>query len=204
MMGNSTKKHKWIVVMTFVLTALSQKIQAQSGSFGSTFVGTGGEMAIFGQHNFITGSGTINAGIVGSERQPVIGVYSFVDPNGSWINASSTAFMDAYVRTYKAGAFTFPIGDNNVYRPAAVSASSNTAPTTAAYFGVDPTTATTSNLAGAMVFCRLAGHFQLLRKQPMLAPLITWNIGTLTEQAQPRLRLHGMPILRLPQWWGQV
>lgn len=147
-MGNSTKKHKWIVVMTFVLTALSQRIQAQSGSFGSTFVSSGGEMAIFGQHNFITGSGTINAGIVGSERQPVIGVYSFVDPNGSWINASSTAFMDAYVRTYNAGAFTFPIGDNNVYRPAAVSASSNTAPTTAAYFGVDPTTAITSNLAG--------------------------------------------------------
>ena len=147
-MGNFTRKHRWGVVMAWVLTVLSQLVHAQSGSFGSTYAHTGMEMAIYGQHNFITGSGTINAGIVGSERQPTIGVYSFVNPGGSWISASSTAFMDGYVKTYNTGAFTFPIGDNNKYRPAAVSASSAAAPTTAAYYGVDPGLATTSDLKG--------------------------------------------------------
>ncbi len=147
-MGNFTKKHRWEVLWLFVLTVISQGVRAQSGSFGSTYVHTGMEMGILGQHDFVTGSGTINAGIVGSERLPVIGVYSFVNPAGSWINASNTAFMDGYVRTYNPGAFTFPIGDNNKYRPAAVSASSAAAPTTAAYYGVDPGSAMTSDLKG--------------------------------------------------------
>ncbi|AKD53813.1 SprB repeat-containing protein [Spirosoma radiotolerans] len=148
MMGNSIKKHRWSVLATFVFTVISQLVQAQSGSFGSTFAHTTAEMAIYEQHDFVTGSGTINAGIIGSERQPAIGMYSFVNPNSSWINASNTAFVDGYVRTYNAGPFTFPIGDNNKYRPAAVSASSAAAPTTAAYYGVDPGLATTSNLMG--------------------------------------------------------
>ncbi|MGM9512389.1 hypothetical protein ACS5NO_31945 [Larkinella sp. GY13] len=148
MMGNFTKKHRWEVLWLFVLTVISQGARAQSGSFGSTYVHTGMEMGILGQHDFVTGSGTINAGIVGSERLPVIGVYSFVNPAGSWINASNTAFMDGYVRTYNSGPFTFPIGDNNKYRPAAVSASSAAAPTTAAYYGVDPGSAMTSDLKG--------------------------------------------------------
>jgi hypothetical protein len=147
-MGNFTRKHRWEVFMAFVLIVLSQWAHAQSGSFGSTFAHTTAEMAIYGQHDFVTGSGTINAGIIGSERQPTIGMYSFVNPAGSWINASNTAFVDGYVRTYHTGPFTFPIGDNNKYRPAAVSASSAAAPTTAAYYGVDPGTATTSDLKG--------------------------------------------------------
>ncbi|AKD53807.1 hypothetical protein [Spirosoma radiotolerans] len=147
-MGNFTSKHKWGAFMAIVLTVISQLVQAQSGSTGSTFVHTGGEMGIFGQHNFMNGSGTISAGIIGSERQPAIGVYSFVNPNGSWVGATDQAFVDGYVRTYNSGAFTFPIGDNNKYRPAAVSASSAAAPTTAAYYGVDPGLATTSDLKG--------------------------------------------------------
>lgn len=147
-MGNFTRKHRWKVVMAFVLTVLSQLVQAQSGSTGSTFVHSGGEMGIFGQHNFQNGSGTISAGIIGSERQPAIGVYSFVNPSGSWVGASDQAFVDGYVRTYNTSAFTFPIGDNGKYRPAAVSASASSAPTTAAYYGVDPGTATTSDLKG--------------------------------------------------------
>ncbi|MGM9512394.1 hypothetical protein ACS5NO_31970 [Larkinella sp. GY13] len=148
MMGNFTKKHRWGVLWTLVLAVISQHLHAQSGSFGSTFAHTTAEMAIYEQHNFVTGSGTINAGIVGSERNPIIGMYSFVNPNGTWINASNTAFMDGYVRTYNTTPFTFPIGDNNRYRPAAVSTSSAAAPTTAAYYGVDPGMATTSNLMG--------------------------------------------------------
>ena len=148
MMGKYTKKHRWGVLLTFVLAVITQLVQAQSGSTGSTFVHTGGEMGIFGQHDFQNGSGTINAGIIGSERLPAIGVYGFVNSAGSWINANDLAFVDGYVRTYNIDAFTFPIGDNDKYRPAAVSASSSAAPTTAAYYGVDPGLATTSDLKG--------------------------------------------------------
>ncbi len=148
MMGQYTRKHRWGVLLTFVLTVMARWAEAQSGSTGSTFVHTGGQMGIFGQHDFQNGSGTINAGIIGSERQPAIGMYTFVNPNASWVGASSSAFVDGYVRTLQSGPFTFPIGDNNAYRPAAVSASSSANPTTAAYFGVDPGLATTSDLKG--------------------------------------------------------
>ncbi|WP_421826513.1 hypothetical protein [Larkinella sp.] len=148
MMGNFTKKHRWAVLWMLVLAVISQLVHAQSSSVGSSYAHTGIETVILGQHDFINGSGTINAGIIGSERQPVIGLYSFLGASASWINAAHTAFVDGYVRTYNSGAFTFPIGDNNKYRPAAVSASSFAAPTTAAYYGVDPGSAMTSDLKG--------------------------------------------------------
>ncbi len=149
-MGTSTKRYQWLLFATLVLTLYYHAGYGQSGSFGSTYVHTGGEMAIFGQHNFQNGSGTINAGIIGSERQSVIGLYSFVGPNGSWIKAANNAFVDGYVRTYRSDGFTFPIGDNNVYRPAAVSTAGSASATaaTAAYFGVDPGSAVTTDLKG--------------------------------------------------------
>ena len=45
-------------------------------------------------------------------------------------------------------AFTFPIGDNNKYRPAAISTATLANPADAAYFGVGGTTAITSKLRG--------------------------------------------------------
>lgn len=99
-----------------------------------------------GQHNFLTGSGTISLGIIGSERS-TSSSYGFLQ-GSSWLNASDNAFIDGYATTYSTSAFTFPIGDNGKYRPAAITAASNAAPTSAAYYGVNPTTATTSSLAG--------------------------------------------------------
>ena len=113
---------------------------SQSGSYGSTFVFQGAEVGIYGQHNFQANpSGTISAGIIGSERTTSIGVYSFIPPLGSWISASNSGFVDGYVRTYRTDGFVFPIGDGNNYRPAAVSAASMVSPATAAYYGVNPT-----------------------------------------------------------------
>lgn len=125
------------------------KAFSQSSSLGSIYVSSGGEMTIFGQHDFQNGNGTINAGIIATERSAPIGLFSWVPSNGgSWINASNSAFVDGYARSYGSGAFTFPIGDNNVYRPAAVSAASSTNPATAAYYGVSGSSAVTSNVAG--------------------------------------------------------
>jgi hypothetical protein len=119
---------------------------AQSASFGSSYAYGGGITSIIGQHDFQTGSGTISQGIIGSER-PTNSSYGFLQ-GASWLNASDNAFIDGYATTYGTGAFTFPIGDNGKYRPAAVSASTTAAPASAAYYGADPTTAITTALQG--------------------------------------------------------
>jgi hypothetical protein len=129
-----------------ILLTINGIAHAQSASFGSSYAYGGGITSIIGQHDFQTGSGTLSQGIIGSER-PTNSGYGFLQ-GASWLNASDNAFIDGYATTYGTGAFTFPIGDNGKYRPAAVSASATSAPTSAAYYGADPTTAITSALQG--------------------------------------------------------
>ena len=134
-------------MLLLALVGAVQGLYAQSGSTGSSWAAAGTEVAIVATHNFQTGSGTISAGIIGSERTAPIGIYSFL-PNSSHTGASDNGFVDGYVRTYKRGAFTFPIGDNAKYRPVAISSAYPLKPAEAAYFGTDPATATTSSLKG--------------------------------------------------------
>jgi hypothetical protein len=134
----------WLYVA--ILLSINGKIYAQSASFGSSYAYGGGTTSIIGQHDFQSGSGTISQGIIGSERA-TSSSYGFLQ-SASWLNANDNAFIDGYATTYGTGAFTFPIGDNGKYRPAAVSASATAAPASAAYYGVDPTTAITSALQG--------------------------------------------------------
>jgi hypothetical protein len=129
-----------------ILLIINGIAHAQSASFGSSYAYGGGITSIIGQHDFQTGSGTISQGIIGSER-PTNSSYGFLQ-GASWLNASDNAFIDGYATTYGTGAFTFPIGDNGKYRPAAVSASTTAAPASAAYYGADPTTAITTALQG--------------------------------------------------------
>ncbi len=143
MYTNKLKIFLWII---FSLSTVF-KLSSQSGSFGSTFAASGGEMAIFGQHDFQNGTGKINAGIIATERVPQIGLFSWA-PGSSWINANDNAFVDGYARTYLDGNFTFPIGDNASYRPAAVSAASLANPASAAYYGVNASSAITSSVKG--------------------------------------------------------
>jgi hypothetical protein len=134
----------WLYVA--ILLSINGKIYAQSASFGSSYAYGGGTTSIIGQHDFQSGSGTISQGIIGSERA-TNSSYGFLQ-SASWLNANDNAFIDGYATTYGTGAFTFPIGDNGKYRPAAVSASATALPASAAYYGVDPTTAITSALQG--------------------------------------------------------
>jgi hypothetical protein len=129
-----------------ILLIINGLAHAQSASFGSSYAYGGGTTSIIGQHDFQMGSGTISQGIIGSER-PTKSSYGFLQ-GASWLNANDNAFIDGYATTYGTGAFTFPIGDNGKYRPAAVSASETAAPASAAYYGADPTTAITSALQG--------------------------------------------------------
>ena len=120
----------------------------QSGSFGNTFIFSGAEMGIIGvQHNFQNGGSGVLAGIVGTERTSAQGYLSF-SGTASWAGAADNAHVDGYVKTYMTTAFTFPIGDDAKYRPAAVSIASVASPANAAYFGVNASTAITSSLKG--------------------------------------------------------
>jgi hypothetical protein len=134
----------WLCVA--ILLSINGKMDAQSASFGSSYAYGGGITSIVGQHDFQTGNGTISLGIIGSERS-TNSSYGFLQ-GASWLNASDNAFIDGYATTYGTGAFTFPIGDNGKYRPAAVSAAATALPASAAYYGVDPTTAITTALQG--------------------------------------------------------
>lgn len=148
-MGNFTFRQKLHVTYFSILffIGLCNKTYGQSASFGSTFVGSGDELAIFGNHDFQNG-GSLTAGIVGTERVSPFGVISFVD-GSSWSNASDNGFVDGYVRKYGTGAFIFPIGDNAKYRPIKIGGMSSISDfTTASYFLADPNSAITSSLAG--------------------------------------------------------
>jgi hypothetical protein len=149
-MGNITFRQKLHVTYFVILlfTGLCGKVYGQSASFGGTFVGSGGEMAIFGSHDFQNGSGTLGNGVIATDRTSVDNLFSWVE-GASWTNASDLAFVDGYVRKYGSGAFIFPIGDNNKYRPIGISSMVNTTDaTTAAYYLADPSIAITSNIIG--------------------------------------------------------
>jgi len=116
----------------------------QSGSFSATSIFEGGEMAVYGVHDF-QGKGVVFLGdILSSERSGQRSYLSFV-PNSSYENCSDNAHVNGYVRSYQSGNFIFPIGNGNKWRPIAISAASEEAPTEAAYFFANPKTTTLPN-----------------------------------------------------------
>ncbi len=137
-----------IGIFLIALVAISGKIYSQSSSFGNTYLFNSSEMAIADiQHNFINGGSGIQPGLVGTDRTATQGFMSFVG-TASWTGASNSAFVDGYVKTYSNTAFTFPIGDNSKYRPAAISTATLGNPANAAYYGVSASTAITTRLRG--------------------------------------------------------
>ena len=136
----------WFLIL--VLFAVSGNLYSQSSSFGNTYIFNNAEMGVVDiQHNFINGGLGIQPGLVGTDRTTTQGFISFVG-SASWTGASNSAFVDGYVKTYMTTAFTFPIGDNSKYRPAAISTATLGNPANAAYYGVSASTAITSRLQG--------------------------------------------------------
>jgi hypothetical protein len=130
-------------ILAVIMFLVNSKANAQNGSFGDTYIENDEELAVFGKHNFSTGTGAF-PGIVGTERDATPGYLSFT-PTSTWGGASNTAHADGYVKTYHTTAFVFPIGDNGSYRPAAIGGAANS---TAAYYGVNPSTAITTRIDG--------------------------------------------------------
>jgi hypothetical protein len=136
------------LAILFILTMGISKYSAQSMSAGNTYINKAEEFVIHNMnHSFTAGGAGVYPGIVGTYRDTVFGHLSF-NGTASWSGAADSAHVDGYVKTYMTSAFTFPIGDNGNYQPARVSASSASAPTSAAYFNVSGTTAITSKIEG--------------------------------------------------------
>lgn len=122
----------------FLLLTISESVAAQSNSGGKMSIRENGFISVFGEHNFMKGSGVVPAGKIKTARTGSKGYLNFVT-GSSWVGASDENFVDGYVRVYHKEPFIFPIGDNNKFRPVAISGG---AKTTAAYYAESPTTRT--------------------------------------------------------------
>ncbi|GAB4016838.1 hypothetical protein [Spirosoma koreense] len=127
-----------------VLLILALTAQAQEGSQGNTTIFNGAEMTFFGNHNFLTGGGGAQPGIIGTLRTAPFGILNFATTATTHTGANDANYVDGYVRKFGTGQFIFPTGDNAHFGPFAATADG----TMGAYFFIDPTSAVTSSLAG--------------------------------------------------------
>lgn len=141
---NKTKSYT--VFLCMALYAGSSMSQDASAIHGSLVVFE--NEVRFDQGDLVLSTFTNTGGDVLGTARKVPAFFSFLG-SANWTGASTTSFIDGYVRSYRPDAFTFPIGDNGVYRPAATSASSLSAPTSAAYFHVNPSVAVTTSIYGS-------------------------------------------------------
>ena len=122
---------------------LGHLARAQEGSQGNTTIFGGAQMTFFSNHNFVTGGGGAQPGVILTERATGnFGVLNFAGDNLTSTGASDAGYVDGYVRKYGAGTFVFPVGDNGAVGQFAASADG----TMGAYFHANANTATTSNL----------------------------------------------------------
>ena len=134
----------WLnMAISSALLLLGPLTYAQEGSQGNTTIFGGAQMTFFSSHNFVTGGGGAQPGVILTERAAGnFGVLNFAGDNLTSNGASDAGYVDGYVRKYGAGQFVFPVGDNGNLGPFAASADG----TMGAYFHTNATTAVTSNL----------------------------------------------------------
>jgi len=141
------------LALILVLMALNNwGLNAQtnpSNSLGNTFIHSEGNMTIFGEHTFDNSAASGQAagsqpGLIGGERVPTKGYFNFA-PGSKWVEAQDFKYVDGYVRFFGNTKFLFPIGDNYAFRPCGISGGSYAE---ACYYGVDPTSAVTSDIRG--------------------------------------------------------
>lgn len=150
------------------LLLFGQLAQAQEGSQGNTTIFGGAQMTFFSNHNFVTGGGGAQPGVILTERATGnFGVLNFAGDNLTSSGASDAGYVDGYVRKYGAGTFVFPVGDNGALGQFAASADG----TAGAYFHADANTAVTSNLFTGSNYAAL----------PSGGPFATSSIGTNVE-----------------------
>lgn len=126
------KKIKIATLIFFSLLVFIPSIFCQSS--GKLFIKEKGFMSVFGKHSFTKGSGLLAPGKVSTSRQGERGYLNFT-AGSDWEGARAGRFVDGYVCVFHSNNFIFPIGDNNNYRPVAISGARKT---TAAYYHNSP------------------------------------------------------------------
>ncbi len=153
------------MAVSAALLLVGHLAQAQEGSQGNTTIFGGAQMTFFSNHNFVTGGGGAQPGVILTDRAAGnFGVLNFSGDNLTSTGASDAGYVDGYVRKYGAGQFVFPVGDNGFVGQFAASADG----TMGAYFHADANTAVTSNLFTGSNYAPL----------PTGGPFPTSNMGT--------------------------
>jgi len=156
----------WLgMAASMALLLVGPLAQAQEGSQGNTTIFGGAQMTFFSNHNFVTGGGGAQPGVILTERAAGnFGVLNFAGDNLTSTGASDAGYVDGYVRKYGAGQFVFPVGDNGSVGQFAASADG----VMGAYFHADANTAVTSNLFTGSNYAAL----------PSGGPFATSSMGT--------------------------
>ena len=158
-----------IALFSLITTSV---LSQSSNTFGNVFIHSEGNMTEFSINEFNIRNRKSQPGIIGGERIPTKGYYNFADGAG-WRNADDFMFVDGYVRFFGNAPFLFPIGDNNKFRPAAVSGGSYVE---AAYYGTDPTSAVTSDIRGGnFPVLPQTGPFPSVTKEETLLQVSEWE-----------------------------
>jgi hypothetical protein len=107
---NSLPRKGWMsMAASIALLLIGPFAQAQEGSQGNTTIFGGAQMTFFSNHNFVTGGGGAQPGVILTERAAGnFGVLNFAGDNLTSIGASDAGYVDGYVRKYGAGTFVFP------------------------------------------------------------------------------------------------
>ncbi len=124
------------VIVLCLLAYTSISAQLGSNSISGGFIPEGGFITIFGHHSFMEGSGFVKPGIINTYRSSDPG-YIVYAKNSTWTGASHNQFVDGYVKTYHTGAFTFPVGHREHYRPIMLHSAEKSL---VGYYMEDPTT----------------------------------------------------------------
>lgn len=153
------------MAMSSILLLLGHFAQAQEGSQGNTTIFSGAQMTFFSNHNFVTGGGGAQPGVILTERAAGnFGILNFAGDNLTSTGASDAGYVDGYVRKYGTGQFIFPVGDNGFVGQFAAEADG----IMGAYFHSDANTAVTTNLFTGSDYTAL----------PSGGPFATTSMGT--------------------------
>ncbi|GLU53493.1 hypothetical protein Dfri01_29540 [Dyadobacter frigoris] len=184
------------------MLGLSLFANAQQASQGNTTVFGGAEITVFGAHNFVTGGGGTQPGIVKTIRTSPFGVLKF-GPAATQTAADDANHVDGYVSKIGNTAFTFPTGNGTDLRQLSISAPSTaTSQVTVAWFSGNPSTVTdpsdaethsVATLDGTLVAVSQAGFWDWIPVTGSFTGLtITASIPDLTTFATAaNLRLAG-------------
>jgi uncharacterized repeat protein (TIGR01451 family) len=158
-----------LILIGFLSTGTAQE---SSNSLGNVFIHSEGNMTEFKNIEFSNENNGSQPGIIGGERVPSKGYFNFA-PGAGWTNARDLKFIDGYARYFGNAPFLFPIGDNNKFRPAAISGGSYVE---AAYYGIDPTSAVTSDVRGGnFPVLPSSGPFASAQHQDIITEVSEWE-----------------------------